>query len=750
MMNSYWDMTSEQQAEWLIEFTKIHMSFAPNEIELREAAILEHQLPAIFLAPEENDLIVGRFHYPPLVFTPQPAGDRGGFAYVADPNKFDALAQLLSSETAINQLNEAKIYWESHDTGQQTRLAYPADIADLLPSDNWTGEPGIGFPLLRMSGSHLDYGKLIELGIPGLEGEIQAQLEILPDSKPLFMAMLNALEALKKVILFYERRIRDMLGRVKSHEQSLNLGKLADALSNITRSAPSSLLEGIQLFYLYCLASGSNNFGRMDDYLGVLYKHDINSGKISREQAVSYFVHLWKLVNYREIIYDGRVIVGGKGRKNPSAADELALVIIDSVGISSDVLPQLTLRMFEGMDSRLKERSFDIIAEGNPYPMLYNDDVNIPSAIKAFEVDENTAADCIPFGCGEYVLYRQSFGTPSGVINLLKALEAALHKGEDPIGPRKLGIPEASKIEIKSFDDLWKAYTLNLEAYIHALAVQEKIEYEIAGEHAPFLFFSMLFDHCIDRGKALFKGGIKHLGGTLETYGNTNTADALLAIKNLVFEEKSISLEKLIAALDANFEGYMHIRKILLDQPKYGNDIEEADEMLKKVHDHVCLATKAEAKKVGLDSYLVVNINNSANTIFGKFTAASADGRLAYTTMANGNTPQMGMDKEGATALLNSIAKPATSIHAGASQNFKLSREMLTKFRTQTIALIDTYFENGGAQLMITAVNNGDLEQAMLHPEEYPNLLVRVGGFSARFVELDKNIQLEILNRTLY
>jgi pyruvate-formate lyase len=406
--------------------------------------------------------------------------------------------------------------------------------------------------------------------------------------------------------------------------------------------------------------------------------------------------------------------------------------------------------MYEGMDTRLRERSFDIIAQGTPYPMLYNDEVNIPSAKKAFEVVVQTACDCIPFGCGEYVLYRQSFGTPSGVINLLKALEVSLHHGEDPIGPRLLGIPIANNLELRSFDDVWKAYTLNLEAYIHALAMQEKIEYEIAGEQSPFLLFTLLSDPCIERGKPIFTGGIKHLGGTLETYGNTNTADALLAIKKLVFDEKSITLNELISALDANFIGYTYIRKRLLEQSKYGNDIDEADAMLQKVHDHVCLATKAEAKKVGLDSYLVVNINNSANTIFGKYTAASADGRLAYTSLANGNTPHMGMDKEGATALLNSIAKPATDIHAGASQNIKMSREMLTKFRKQTIALIDTYFALGGAQLMITAVNKGDLENAMEHPEEYPNLLVRVGGFSARFVELDRDIQLEILNRTLY
>ncbi len=749
-MKSYWKMSPEDQAAWVIEFTKIYQSFSDHDIIGREAAILEHQVPAMFLPPEEDDILTGRFHHPPLVFTPQPASDRGGFAYVANHDKFNELKSSLADPVLVEMVEEAEKFWKDHDTGQQTRLSYPDEVAALLPSDNWTGEPGIGFPLLRMSGSQMNFTPLIQKGIPGLEKEIREYMEKQPESTELYNGMLSALASLRKLILFYEREVRDLLGRARNLEQSINLRRLADALSKLQNAAPKTLFEGMQLVHLYWISSGSNNLGRMDDYLSLLYKHDIESGNISREKALTFFVQLWKLVNYRKIIYDGRVIIGGKGRKHPKEADELALVILDSVGISADVLPQLTLRMHTGMDSRLKERAFDIISRGNPYPMLYNDDVNVPSAARAFGIDEETANDCIPFGCGEYILYGKSFGTPSGVINLAKALEVTLHEGKDTIGGRILGVPEANRMKIRSFDELWKAYTINLEAYIHALAVQEKTEYEVAGNAAPFLYFSILFEDCIKRGKALFDGGLLHLGGTLETYGNTNTADALLAIRKLVFEQKKFTLRELTEALDANFEGYGYIRKLLLDQPKYGNDLDEADDMLIKVHEHACLATKAEAKKVGLDSYLVVNINNSANTIFGKFTTASADGRLAFTSLANGNTPQMGMDKQGATALLNSIAKPATDIHAGASQNFKLSREMLNKYRNQTIALIDTYFAIGGAQLMITAVNKGDLEQAMIHPEEYPNLLVRVGGFSARFVELDRDIQLEILNRTLY
>lgn len=793
-----------------MEFTKIYRSFGDGKEAAREAAILDHQLPAIFLPPDPDDRVTGRFHYPPLVFTPQAAGDRGGFGYVFDVKRMRNLFDSITDERIRSQLEEVEAFWLEEDTTCKIRAAYPPEIADLLPSDNWTGEPGIAFPLYRMSGTHLDYGKLVEKGISGLEEEIRTAMEKTrntraavgdkanttsgkpenshpdtnespgvnddsglkndsglidasglndsttePDGQSndahvLFQAMLSALSSLKKVLLFYERQVLQMLDRVRLHRQNLHLTQLAGILGRLQKSPPETFAEALQLSYLYCLCAGSNNFGRMDDYLGPFFMKDIRSGKLTRREATDLVKSAWRLINFREIIYDGRVIIGGRGRKHPEAADELALVIMDATQEVADVLPQLTLRMYEGMDPRLKEKAFDLIAGGNPYPMLYNDEVNVPSAVTAFGVDEATAENCIPFGCGEYVLYHKSVGTPSGVINLLKALEVTLHGGRDPVSGRQMGIAGTNGNIPDSFDCLWKAYTLNVEAYMHALALQEKFEYDMAGKTSPFLFLSMLFDDCIQRGKGIFSGGVRHLGGTIETYGNTNTADALLALKKLVYDTQTCTLDEIIVALDSNFEGQMRLRKQLLDQPKYGNDEDEADAMMVKVHAHVCMAAIREAKNVGLDSYLVVNINNDANTTLGKYTAASADGRLAYTSMANGNTPTMGMDTQGATALLNSLRKPRTDIHAGATQNFKLSREQLTRFRQQTIQLIDTYFKEGGAQIMITAVNKGDLEDAMEHPEQYPNLLVRVGGFSARFVELPREVQLEILNRTLY
>jgi len=205
-----------------------------------------------------------------------------------------------------------------------------------------------------------------------------------------------------------------------------------------------------------------------------------------------------------------------------------------------------------------------------------------------------------------------------------------------------------------------------------------------------------------------------------------------------------------VAACDANFEGHESLRRELQGVAKFGNDDDEADGMVQQVHNHVCRVTMAQAEKVGLDSYLAVIINNWANSLFGKTTAASPDGRLAGETLANAINPSPGMDRNGITAVLNSLVKIDPAIHAGAVQNMKFSRSMFTRNRPKLEALLAGYFRQGGTQAMITVVSRGDLEAAMREPEKWGHLMVRVGGFSARFIDLPREAQLDMLHRTLY
>jgi pyruvate-formate lyase len=261
---------------------------------------------------------------------------------------------------------------------------------------------------------------------------------------------------------------------------------------------------------------------------------------------------------------------------------------------------------------------------------------------------------------------------------------------------------------------------------------------------------SLLYDGCVEKGKSMLSGGIAYLGATLESYGNINTVDSLAAIRETVFEKKSITPDRLLQALKANFEGYELERKLLLKAPKYGNDLNAVDDLARDLHDFEARTIRDQAGRVGLHSFLMVVINNSANTYLGRWTGASADGRRERTFMANANNPVGGMDTNGITAMLNSLSSFPPDNHAGSVQNIKLDRDVFSRAPEKVRALLDSYFENGGTQAMITVVGRKDLEEAMKNPEKYRSLLVRVGGFSARFVELEKDVQQEVLSRTVH
>lgn len=734
-----------------LKFTEVYQEHIRSHPAIREAMCLKAQYPDYFSDIREGDLIAGRIEHGFVGFSIDEWGSTA-FGYYCQFGEIEkVLTENNYSMKEETQIREMLKFWTKEDTSNKLRSAYPDEMKKWLPSDDWMNESGIAFPLYRLTGGNIDNDKLLQLGIPGLKNELKSKLEnTVSDKKEFYEGALIALDTLTDVAKHYSAQAKYFAEETTDENRKDELQKISDSLEMIIVSKPKTLREAIQLFWLYSLISDIRNHGRMDVYLGDFLAYDLKTGALTKVEALKLLQSLWQLMADRDTVVHGRIIIGGKGRRNEENADEFALLAMEATRTVHEIEPQLSLRIYNGMDERLYEKALDVIGEGRTYPIIYNDEVNIQSVVNAFEFSPLEAEQYVPYGCGEYILEHQSFGTPSGVINLLKALEVTIHNGIDPMTGKVIGLQLGKLEEFQSFDDLMNAYKKQVEFFVDLMAQHEVIEYQIAGEAAPFLFASILYDDCLEKGKGLFQGGIRYLGGTLETYGNTNTADSLTAIKKLVYESKEVAKEELLNALNNNFEGHENLRKELLNQPKYGNDNDEADSMLVNVHEHVCNFVRDQRNKTDLHSYLVVIINNSANTLMGHSTSASADGRLAGTFMNNGNAPSGGMDKEGVTAMLNSIVKPSTYIHAGAVQNMKFSKKMFTDNRAELKALLKTYFENGGQQAMITVVNRNDLENAMKAPEKYHNLFVRVGGFSARFVELSEDVQKDILSRTLY
>lgn len=700
-------LEAKEHARYIREYIAVYRAHANDPLE-RELACLQVQIPYALEDLTKDCFYAGAHRALAIGFAPQEAA---GFAYFFNEGAFAELLGALDAGEAAELSALVESWRQEADCALRLRKSYSGELAEALPSDRFLQDHEVGYPLYRIGGVHIDFGKLVALGIPGLRAEVRARMAEAGET-PFLKGLLRALELFEGAVKLYCDQARQV-----------GNAEVEEVLRAILTRAPQTMREALQLVHLYAIVSGAMNYGRMDDYLGRF------SGDAD---ALECIVEFWKKIEQRGIHWDGRVVLGGRGRKNEAEADRFALLAMEASCRYRDTLPQLTMRFYDGQNPALLQKAYDNFAQGVVYPILYRDEINIPAVQKAFGLPEAEAEHYIPFGCGEYVIDHCSIGTPSGVINLLMALNQAIERQN-----------------CESFEELFAAYCAIVEKTAAALAVQEKLEYDFAAETAPFLMYSLLLDDCIARSRPFLSGGVRYLGGTLETYGNINTADSLTAIRRAVFEEKSISFSRLREALRNDFKGYERERRILRKCPKFGNDLDEADAMAIRVHEHICNFVRAQAKKVGLDSYLVVIINNNANSGMGACTGASADGRGAGEPMANANNPSGGADQCGVTAFLNSLVKLDCTLHAGAVQNMKFSRSLLTEHRQQFEMLMQAYFTRG-QQAMLNILNRGDLEDAQRHPEKYPNLIVRVGGFSARFVELDAQTQKEIISRTLY
>ncbi|MDF1567599.1 MAG: pyruvate formate lyase family protein, partial [Spirochaetaceae bacterium] len=678
----------------------------------------------------------------------------GGFGFYIDEDRVaQELERGAGNAKYREDLHDVLTYWKARNTNVKVLGNMPEDIRKALVSDQWRTMPLPASPILRMAGAYVDFDKLVCIGIPGLRDEVRYYREGAAaegGDVVLFDSMLDVLELVAEVCIFYSEQARTLASQTDSETRREQLVRIADALDAVPVRKPGSMLEALQLVWIYGIMGPLIEYGRLDEYLGDLYVHDVERGIITEEDAVELLRSFFRLIDHLDCETDGRVIVGGYGRRNPENADRLSLHAIEACRTVKEVLPQFTLRFNKETPSEVWDASMRCIEEGRTYPLLYNDDVLVPGVMNAFDVGREMAETYMPLGCGEIEFDHHSIGTPSGSMNTLKILELAMRGNYEPMTGWHLG-PETTPItDCRTIDEFMDHYKAHLNFYIEAQAKFEKYEYEITGKMHPFMMVTMLYDGCLERGRAIFNGGCAYLAGTLEMYGNVNAANSLAAMKKLVFEEKVLSAQQLMDAMDANFVGHERLRKLLMDAPKYGNDDDYVDSIFTGLHDYLNETTKRQAEKVGLDSYLSVTINNAQNTTLGRLVGATPDGRKAGTRMANANNPSPGTDKNGLTAMLNSILKPRHDNHAGMVSNIRFTRETFSGHPEKTQGLLADYFDRGAAHAMITVVGQDDLKNAMVHPEEYSDLIVRVGGFSARFVELKKDVQQEIYDRVTY
>lgn len=753
-MNKFKVAHPRENLDYEMAFTKAYREAIatyqhPAQIEL---ACMKAQYPAVMHTIQPEDMLAGRIQMGLVGLGIQQ--QTGGFGFYMDE---DAMVKRLETSAGNafyrESIHDMLVFWKSKNTTAVVARNTPTEVKQAIFSDHWKVLPLPASPIYRMAGSYPDFDKLVRLGIPGLRSELEAAREDACQNGrdvTLFDCMLEALMLLRSLCLWYVPQAQKLAEEAKTPQRKKQMERLASALTAIADHAPASFLEGLQLTWLYGMMVPQLEFGRMDIYMGDLFIKDIDTGVITWDEALEMLISFYRLIDSLDCEMDGRVIVGGYGRRNPGNADRFCLLAIEASRVYKEVLPQFTLRFHRNTPQEIMDAAHRELAEGRSYPLMYNDDVIVPGIEKAYHVTRELAERYVPLGCGEIELDHYSFGTPSGSLNVLKILETTMRGGFDPVMQWQKA-PTCKVMEsCETFEEFYAVFMEQLTYYINAQAKFEKYEYEITGKIHPFMMCSMLYDGCIEKGKPIFAGGCEYLGGSLEVYGGINAANSLTAIRKLVFEEKVVSAKELLAALDANFFGYEGLRKKLLDAPKWGNDDPYADELTVRLFNDLHNTIAAQAPLVGLDNYLAVTINNQQNTTCGRWVGATPDGRRAGTPMANGNSPSGGTDQAGITAMLNSLRKMPTDNHAGMVQNVRFSRETLEDAPDKVWNVLSTYFEEGGQQAMVSVVGRDELRQAMLRPEDYQDLIVRVGGFSARFVTLEKDVQQELYDRVTY
>lgn len=737
------ELAPMEQLRLMERYTETHKAASALSKEEREVACLRVLYPALLRSIEPQDLIAGRLDFLPIGFgCVTSVGGVGHYCVFHKLTKFKE--QLPQSEHP--RVDALYAYWLDHDLKTKyCKDALKDDIVGMFVDCD--------YPLIataRLSGMMLDYRTLMKRGIGGLRSRITA-LQKEKGDNAFYRASLECLDLFGTCCdALKEKAQRDLTSADAA--RAADLCRMIDALDKIKSDAPETFYEALQLFWLYALLAGVINYGRMDDVLGTYLKHDLDSGLLNEDEAFRLLRSLWTMIENRRTTVNGRIITGGRGRRDPEAADTFTRIAMKVAQSCRYVEPQFTLRMDRITPEDIFDAALDTIGQGATYPTLYNDDVNVPAVMHAMRMDETTAEQYVPFGCGEFVIQGQSTGTPNTCINLLKLLQISLNGGIDPMDgvDKSDGVSLLPAEELTSFDSLYAQYKRLLDHYFDLSIAAQKRSYEIMNEEVSFLFTSILMDDCLGRGKALLDGGVRYLGGTNETYGNINASDSLAAIREVVFEKKLTTLPALRDAANADFEGQEWLRRQLWEAPKYGNDDDRADALANDLFQFVANGIRDRGIAAGMQYYLIVISNNQLNTEWGRRTAASYDGRHKGQFMNPANNPQGGANHSGPTAMLNSLAKFDAGLHGGSVQNIKFTPDFFNNRREVIKQMFRVYFARGGCHLMVTVVDHGVLEDAVKHPENYRDLIVRVSGFSAVFVNLEPDIQKELMSRVLY
>jgi formate C-acetyltransferase len=353
-------------------------------------------------------------------------------------------------------------------------------------------------------------------------------------------------------------------------------------------------------------------------------------------------------------------------------------------------------------------------------------------------------------GCVETGAFGKECYILTGYFNLVKVLEITLNNGVDPRTGRKIGLETGDPSDFDSFDDLFDAFKRQLKYFIDVKIKGNDLIERLYADCLPVPFLSILIDDCAAKGKDYNDGGARYNTTYVQGVGLGTLTDSLTAVKYQVFDKKEIALTELLKALKADFAGYEMLRQRLLNKtPKYGNDDDYADDIMRAVFEAYFSAVDGRPNAKG-GRYRINLLPTTVHIYFGKVVGATPDGRKASEPLSEGVSPVQGADRKGPTAVIKSVSKMDHIRTGGTLLNQKFAPELLADDvgLDKLAHLVRTYFKLDGHHIQFNVISAETLRDAQRHPEKYKDLMVRVAGYSDYFVNLSVDLQNEIIRRT--
>lgn len=595
-----------------------------------------------------------------------------------------------------------------------------------------------------------DYKKILEKGITGIIAEIDASLAVHTEAEEI--AFLNSLKKVAQTLIQWaekcSKRALEFSETVENPAYKENLVKLSKALLNVPKNKPNSFYEAVLAIYV-CFSADPDSVGTLDRYLLPFYEADIKSGVLTKEEAASYLQELFLMLQAATHISSPNFTRGGEshfciGGYLPDGSDcfsELSKLILDSMLALPTWIPQVTLRWTK----KLSHEDFRYVMDcerRDPHKRIafQNDEKRIKCYTEICGIPYEKAVGYTTVGCNEPAFLGAITGGSSKV-NFARCVETLFHKK-----------PELIK-NAKDFDEFYQAFTKEM---FSDLEIAYEFDNTYNRQRAKDINYisSLFFNDCIENAKSLTQGGGNTVIASPMYMGIVNVIDSLIVVKQFVFDEKLVTMEELIAALGANWEGYEELHATILKKGDFfGNDTERSNEVAQRLYQTLYEFLKDKTNLYGYH-FLVGDLMgyNVHHKWFGEQTKATPDGRYAGDSLKFGLAQSEGKDRNGLAAVLNSLANlDPNAIGCGSTVTNVMIDEQLVKNDAhfeKTVDLFETYFKNGGVHFQLTYVSKEDLLKAKVTPEDYSNLRVRVSGFSDYFVKLNESIQDDIIERT--